>query len=137
MYLPRGAEFNLFKYILYMNQVLLDQLRQKLLTELEEITSILKERADKDAAIFGNYIAKADDPGNETEDEVARFEALDQNNDVVQQMELRLKAVSDALKRLSGTAFGLCVDCGKEIIEARLLANPAATHCIHCLNTAE
>lgn len=120
-----------------MNQLLLDQLRQKLLTEFEEIVSILKERADKDDAISGNYIAKTDDPGSETGDEVSRFEALDQNNDVVQKMELRLKEVSDALKRLSGTTFGLCADCGKEISEARLLANPAATHCIHCLKTGE
>ena len=119
-----------------MKQELLAVSKQKLLKESEEILSILRARADKDVAIPNNFIAKANDSGSETEDEVIRFEELEINNDVVQQMEIRLKAVKDALERLKLGSFGICLNCGKEINEDRLIANPAADRCIGCVQKA-
>lgn len=109
------------------------QLKKKLLNERLEIISILEKRSEKDKAIAGNYIPKADDTGSSTEAEVLRFEELDQNNDVVQQMELRLKDIDRALDRSEKALYGICVKCKKEIAWERLAANPAAEECVDCL----
>ena len=38
-----------------------------------------------------------------------------------------------ALKRIDEGEFGFCDDCGDEIGQSRLMANPAITKCISCL----
>ena len=38
-----------------------------------------------------------------------------------------------ALKRINAGEFGFCDDCGNEIGQSRLMANPAITKCISCL----
>ena len=39
-----------------------------------------------------------------------------------------------ALQRLKEEEFGYCLECGDEIKEARLLANPAVLKCMSCLH---
>jgi len=48
-----------------------------------------------------------------------------------------LRAVNDALKRLEGPAYGLCVDCGKEIPFDRLQHSPQAMRCVACQEKLE
>jgi len=40
-----------------------------------------------------------------------------------------------ALQRLLEEEFGYCLECGDEIAEARLLANPAVLKCMSCLES--
>ena len=40
-----------------------------------------------------------------------------------------------ALQRLKEEEFGYCLECGDEIEEARLLANPAVLKCMGCLES--
>ena len=40
-----------------------------------------------------------------------------------------------ALQRLQEEEFGYCLECGDEIAEARLLANPAVLKCMSCLES--
>ena len=42
-----------------------------------------------------------------------------------------------ALKRIEDDEYGVCVACGDEIAERRLMARPVATHCIDCKTEAE
>ena len=42
-----------------------------------------------------------------------------------------------ALRRLQDDEYGVCVACGEDISEKRLLARPVATHCIDCKTEAE
>ena len=44
------------------------------------------------------------------------------------------QALQAALRRLAEDEFGYCMECGEEIEEARLLANPAVLKCVSCLN---
>ena len=39
-----------------------------------------------------------------------------------------------ALQRLKDEEFGYCLECGDEIEEARLLANPVVIKCMSCLH---
>ncbi len=44
----------------------------------------------------------------------------------------RLARLEAALKRMEDGTYGICVDCGHEIDEKRLLAAPEAEDCISC-----
>jgi DnaK suppressor protein len=44
----------------------------------------------------------------------------------------QLLKIESALRRLDAEDFGYCVECGEEIAEPRLAADPSHTHCIHC-----
>lgn len=45
-----------------------------------------------------------------------------------QALELRLREVDQALERIGGSTFGRCLNCGEEIPDERLRANPAAAY---------
>ena len=42
-------------------------------------------------------------------------------------------ALQAALKRIDEDEFGFCDDCGDEIGQSRLMANPIITKCISCI----
>ncbi len=44
----------------------------------------------------------------------------------------RLARLERALARIDEQDFGLCAACGEPIAEARLLAMPESTLCVHC-----
>ncbi len=48
-----------------------------------------------------------------------------------------LRQIDEALRRIESGQFGECVDCGDEIQEARLVANPSSTLCIICQSELE
>lgn len=54
------------------------------------------------------------------------------NRAIVQELEVRLKNVKDALTALETGTYGICENCNKAIEPARLDANPAASTCISC-----
>lgn len=54
------------------------------------------------------------------------------NKKIVNQLEVRLKNVKDALARIEDNTYGICTTCNSAIEPARLDANPAATTCIEC-----
>ena len=67
---------------------------------------------------------------------LSRIDAL-QSQAMAQAQQRRrnnLKALLQAtMSRLNNEEFGYCEDCGDEIEDARLLANPVVTKCMTCL----
>ena len=49
----------------------------------------------------------------------------------------KLRNIDAALSRLDTKRFGICMNCGKKISEARLRALPYAVLCIDCQNNNE
>ncbi len=45
--------------------------------------------------------------------------------------------IKEAIARIDDGAYGICVLCGNEISEKRLIARPVATHCIDCKTELE
>jgi DnaK suppressor protein len=43
-----------------------------------------------------------------------------------------MKAIDQALARIEGGTFGVCVQCDEEIELERLKTQPVATHCLYC-----
>jgi DnaK suppressor protein len=48
-----------------------------------------------------------------------------------------LVAIDAALKRIADGSYGLCLDCGVQIANARLHANPTALRCVACQEKLE
>ena len=45
--------------------------------------------------------------------------------------------IDDAIERLANGEYGICMDCGEPISEARLMARPYALFCIKCKSRHE
>jgi len=59
-----------------------------------------------------------------------KFEQYEENTAILKPLESRYNEVKKALKKISsGSDFGMCEVCGKEIESDRLEANPAAPTC--------
>lgn len=46
-------------------------------------------------------------------------------------------SLKNALRRIEDGDYGVCMECGDDIAERRLLASPTATHCIDCMTELE
>jgi DnaK suppressor protein len=48
-----------------------------------------------------------------------------------------IQLIEEALERIMNGEFGKCLDCGKDIPEARLEARPYAVYCVNCKSIRE
>ena len=48
-----------------------------------------------------------------------------------------LQLVDEALERVKGPSFGVCLECGEKMLPKRLEAVPWARHCISCQEREE
>ena len=51
---------------------------------------------------------------------------------LIEQTRARLAEVDAALETMDAGTYGICVDCGSEIAEARLEARPLSVRCVQC-----
>ncbi len=56
-------------------------------------------------------------------------EVIDDLGNIARQ---ELRRVTSALVRMDAGEYGICIDCGAEIPDARLEANPFAERCVEC-----
>ena len=54
------------------------------------------------------------------------------NNAVAERRQQALLRIQAALERLKEDEFGYCIACGDEIVEKRLLLDPAVATCTTC-----
>ena len=48
-----------------------------------------------------------------------------------------ISLIDDAIERLANGEYGICMDCGEPISQARLMARPYAIFCIKCKSRHE
>ena len=48
----------------------------------------------------------------------------------------RVHLIDEALERMEEGAYGICVDCGEQIPEARLEVRPLSVRCVRCAEAA-
>ena len=101
----------------------------------ERIEQQLEELAAED--VLGQSAQKTVELDQQSVGRLSRMDAL-QSQAMAQAQQRRRdahkKALQAALHRLVEDEFGYCMECGDEIEEARLLANPAVLKCVCCLN---
>lgn len=62
---------------------------------------------------------------------------LDTRLEIHEQQSLRRRQLECALERIRKGAFGVCVKCGDDIAERRLMAQPHAACCVRCQQKQE
>lgn len=101
----------------------LTQMRARLTDEIRTA------KADIDAA----HEARGGEGGFGSDvSEITRIEELRRSEIAIDEEHLR--SIEEAESRMSEGRYGICVDCGKPIVRARLLALPAAVRCADCGN---
>lgn len=116
----------------------LQQLKKDLKEEKEEIIKQLKSFAKEDDKIEGDWDSKYPDyngaaaGGEVMENEAMEVEEYSTRLPVEHSLELKLKAINLALKKIEEENYGLCEECGQPIKKERLKAYPAARTCIDC-----
>ncbi|MBI2446308.1 MAG: TraR/DksA C4-type zinc finger protein [Parcubacteria group bacterium] len=119
-----------------LNQQTLDELKTALIKERDLLTKELETIAAPDPNLPGDWDIKHSEWGEnqitskeelETGESVNESDEDMKNKALSDRLELRLKEVNNALKRMDGGNYGTCEICQKEIPLERLKANPAAS----------
>jgi DnaK suppressor protein len=105
------------------------QLRKELETERSSLIEELEgygadpysEKVDRIAGVDDNFADSA--AATAERSEILAF---------IEKARERLAAVDTALHRMDEGGYGICVDCGAEIPEARLEARPLSIRCVSC-----
>lgn len=92
---------------------------------LEQMRQQMRESEQSDRS---DRLSQLKDPGDYSVADVMSDMALEQLDREVE----KLRAISDAERRIQQGTYGECEDCGVEIQAARLLAQPTASRCIDC-----
>lgn len=99
---------------------------------LERRAALLKEAGAALESLIDEREALADTI------DVATSESDREFNLRLQDRERRLlHKIDEAVGRVDDGSYGVCVACGEDIDERRLMARPVATHCIDCKTEAE
>lgn len=118
-----------------LNQQTLNELKTALLKERDLLTKELETIAAPDPNLPGDWDVKHSEWGEDqitSEEELEGGESVNESDEDMKnkalsdRLELRLKEVNDALKRMDVGSYGICETCQKEISLERLKANPAA-----------
>jgi DnaK suppressor protein len=107
------------------------RLRDRLIERREELLSLqqMGEDATKPVELDQSRVGR-----------LSRVNALQSQAMSVEAQRRRqaeLKRIAAALDRMDEDDYGDCESCGEEIAPARLMVDPAATHCIKCATEAE
>jgi len=111
----------------------LQQFKKILLEEKKTLEKELKEIANKNPNIKGDFKTRFPQYGetnDENAQEVADFEKM---KSLEYELETKLAKINEALKKIEQGSFGICEICKEPIEEPRLKAMPIATTCSVCV----
>lgn len=99
----------------------------------------LSRIAEKDPELKEDWKARYPDVGfegseDEGEDRAMARAIYEERRAVEQALELKLKKVNNALKKIKSGGYGVCENCGREISKERIEAVPEAKFCRECMN---
>ena len=120
-----------------MDKKTLSELKKKLEQERTLLEKDLLKFADKDKHLDDDYDTRFPDLGGRSsapDEEAKEIESYENLLAVEYALELRLKEVNEAIKRIKENNYGNCEICKKDIRLDRLKANAAATICMICNN---
>lgn len=109
------------------SKAFLKKMRETLLNAKKELLS--KTPVDAD-------MATVDLDGDET-DEIQGKMLIELQNALTIRNANKVLAIDNALKKIDDKTYGLCEDCGEDIPEKRLTANPYFQNCVACAEDKE
>lgn len=117
-----------------MDQVELKKLRDDLEAEKETIENELASFTTKNPVVKDDYqttFPKSDQ--SDTLDEQAHsITEYEQEREIEQNLELRLKEIRETLQKIDSGVYGVCHRCKSPIEEKRLKAISVAKFCMNC-----
>jgi|SRR6056297_1150469 len=121
-----------------MKKDLKTKLKEKLEKEEKDIEKTLSKFARENPNLEGDWETKYPNLGlNDIDTEADEVEEFSNLLPVEYALELKLKDIKKALKRMEEGDYGICEDCNEEIEEERLRASPEAQKCIKCITKKE
>lgn len=115
-----------------MNQVFIDQMKQRLLSEQANFRKQLASFAEPNANVPDDFNTRYIDIGTSDEENATEVEQYSNQLSVERGLESSLAEVDGALERIEKSTYGKCEKCGQEIPEQRLEVHPAAKVCVDC-----
>lgn len=116
-----------------MNKELIENFKKNLENQKIALTKELDSFATEDKNIKNNWDAKYPNRENgNMEEEADEMQEYDNLLSLEHSLELKLKDVDLALKKITEDKYGICEKCGKEISEERLQVCPEARLCMKC-----
>lgn len=99
--------------------------KEKILKDLEDISTKDEHDKDEHKATFPEYGSKADENAQEISDYTT-------NLATEQVLEKTLRDIEAALASIESGTYGTCKYCGEPIGKKRMLARPVASACVPC-----
>jgi DnaK suppressor protein len=113
----------------------LTKLRARLVRDLENTRDLISQLlADLESMRESRQDVATDDE-HDPEGPTLAFERS-QASAVLGNTQRHLQGIEDALGRVDGEEFGICMGCGQRIPFARLEARPYARYCVACAELA-
>ncbi len=113
-----------------MNQKKKEYFIKKILQERDRILGGIDSLSE-------NYEVTAGDRATEFEETASTEREKEYLWSLISQDIEEMSEVNEALKRIIDGTYGICVDCGEKIPEARLEAKPTAIRCVACQDKFE
>lgn len=110
------------------SKVFIKKIKENLLNEKRELLTRAAREQNLDVDI--------DLDGDET-DEIQGKMLIELHNTLNGRSAAKIIAIDNALKRIDEKSYGHCEECGEEIPEKRLLANPHFQTCVGCAEDKE
>ncbi len=109
---------------------MIEEFKNRLEKEKEELLNEIQKIAIKTGNDFeAKETTTNTDDVSDVVDQADEFENFNNNEAILKELEKRLDRVDEALVRITTGVYGKCIECGGEIENSRLLANPAAKRC--------
>lgn len=116
----------------------LKELKEELKKNKKRVEKQLKSFAKEDKKLEGDWDSKYPDfdggsaGGERRENEAMELEEYSSRLPVEHSLELKLKDINLALKKIKEEKYGVCEKCEKLINKERLKAYPSARTCVKC-----
>lgn len=102
--------------------------------DLDALRADLEQVVRESEATIATLLAADDEEDDniveDDADEAADFTESDREEAMVDAAQARRTEALEALARMDAGTYGVCVDCGKQIPEARLQFRPEASRCV-------
>jgi DnaK suppressor protein len=103
---------------------------EQMLSELDAATTTLENEGAGESSELSHFDQHPGDTASELSD-------TDRETALIEAAGDQRAQVKAALARIDDGSYGVCVDCGQPISEARLQVRPEAARCVECQVKAE
>lgn len=120
-----------------MEQSRLDELHQRLEHDRDDLRGQIEQIENEVIHAENQYDPEFSGYGNHMAETGTEIFEQERNLSVEQSLQQQLADVEHALNKYADGTYGICDNCGKEIMPERLEALPQAALCINCKSRQE